>query len=423
MAPVIVLPPSLHMSPYGSALQEKPSNMLMQKPYQRSFGHSTPNLNSHTMKTNTEDGVPLKDTSNKPFATETKCVKARSQNNSPTQSQHSFAWTKYKSVTPVSSHVPLQRHQVDKSSNSFEEILDTSHRTEREVRASLSKLRRVILTEGLPEEDLPKLALNSLRSRVWKHLLGVYHVSAREYIHLINKGRSCVYDKVRNDTFRTLATDKKFLEKVNEEMLIRVLNAFAWKMKSSSSCNGQSVTYVQGMNVLVAPFLFTMSEIDAFFSFATFIQTCCPLYVTPTLQGVHCGLKLLDKCLQILDPELFNYLRSKSLKAEIYALSSILTLCACTPPLEQVLRLWDFLLAYGVHLNVLCVIAQLILMRKQLLKAPSPMKLLRTMPELNAKQIINLTVQLAQKIPDKLYDLLVRHPFDPDVATILEKEK
>ena len=53
-----------------------------------------------------------------------------------------------------------------------------------------------------------------------------------------------------------------------------------------------NITYVQGMNVLVAPFLFTMSEIDAFFSFATFIEMCCPLYVNSTVQGVHCGLEV-----------------------------------------------------------------------------------------------------------------------------------
>lgn len=44
-----------------------------------------------------------------------------------------------------------------------------------------------------------------------------------------------------------------------------------------------------------------------------------------------------------------------------------MTLCACTPPLDQVLELWDFLLAFGVHLNVLCVIAQLLLIRDDLI--------------------------------------------------------
>jgi cell cycle arrest protein BUB2 len=47
------------------------------------------------------------------------------------------------------------------------------------------------------------------------------------------------------------------------------------------------------MNVLAAPFLYTMpSELEAFFCFAKFIEECCPLYVQPTLEGVHRGLKV-----------------------------------------------------------------------------------------------------------------------------------
>ena len=48
---------------------------------------------------------------------------------------------------------------------------------------------------------------------------------------------------------------------------------------------------------------------------------------------------------------------------------AVLTLCACTPPLNQVLQLWDFLLAFGVHLNILCVIAQLLLIRDEVMKS------------------------------------------------------
>ena len=102
--------------------------------------------------------------------------------------------------------------------------------------------------------------------------------------------------------------------------------------------------------------------------------------------------QLLDRCLKIVDSELFDHLRSKRLSAEIYAfpctsftspfhsffeipvspltrvrLVAVMTLCACTPPLDQVLQLWDFLLAFGVHLNVLCVIAQLLLIRDDLM--------------------------------------------------------
>ena len=52
-----------------------------------------------------------------------------------------------------------------------------------------------------------------------------------------------------------------------------------------------SFSYVQGMNVLAAPFLYAMrSELEAFWCFTSFIEECCPLYVQPTLAGVHAGL-------------------------------------------------------------------------------------------------------------------------------------
>ena len=147
--------------------------------------------------------------------------------------------------------------------------------------------------------------------------------------------------RVRNRTqkklSRTLATDRGFKERVREDMLVRLLDAFVWRNHgtppyAASMLRGRpsvvdredsqrlGFTYVQGMNVLAAPFLYTMpSEVEAFFCFAKFIEESCPLYVQPTLEGVHRGLKLLDRCLKIVDPELFQYLRSKNLSAELYA--------------------------------------------------------------------------------------------------------
>lgn len=39
---------------------------------------------------------------------------------------------------------------------------------------------------------------------------------------------------VKNDTFRTLATDTQFKGKVKEDMLIRLLEAFIWKNHGTS---------------------------------------------------------------------------------------------------------------------------------------------------------------------------------------------
>ena len=74
--------------------------------------------------------------------------------------------------------------------------------------------------------------------------------------------------------------------------------------------------------------------------------------------------------LAIVDAKLSAYLLSKGMHAELYAFPSVLTLCACTPPLPEVLHLWDFLFAYGAHLNVLCIVAQLVIIRDAILTSP-----------------------------------------------------
>ncbi|RUS21432.1 rab-GTPase-TBC domain-containing protein [Endogone sp. FLAS-F59071] len=354
---------------------------------------------------------------------------------------------------------PAVSSQTEECNDTIESIFNTMNNTEKEVAESLAKIRMLILKEGIPvpleskqaslhtpftsptgyqHYRIPRYEQQRLRSQTWKMLLGVYHVSFTEYACLVKKGRSEVYDKVHDDTFRTLATDREFSTKVYEDSLIRVLNAFVWKEKEPtkkihasmqhfaelparpSGKNSLQFTYVQGMNVLAAPFLYTMPEVEAFFTFSTMIRYCCPLYVQPLLQGVHCGVKLLDMCLQAADPELFGYLRGKNLTAELYAFPSILTLSACTPPLDQILQLWDFLFAFGVHLNVLCIVARLMIIRIDLLQSPSPMKLLRTLPSLEARVVIPLTVSLARDLPPALYKQLARHPYDDCVAEELD---
>ncbi|CAE6524101.1 unnamed protein product [Rhizoctonia solani] len=288
----------------------------------------------------------------------------------------------------------------------------TKFRTKEDVDEGLKKLRRLILLDGIPTSEDP-----TLRPRIWKLLLRVDGpLSGDTYIQYIARGASPDREKIRNDTFRTLATDMEFKSRVREDMLIRLLDAFVWRNHDRQSPTQLPFRYVQGMNVLAAPFLYSLSsELEAFHCFSRFIEIECPLYVQPTLEGVHRGLKLLDRCLQIADPDLFQHLRSKNLSAEIYAFPSVLTLCACTPPLAEVLRLWDFLLAFGVHLNILCVIAQLFLMRDSILSSTSPMKLLRTFPPLQAQPVIEIAVALVRDLPVELYDELVRHPFEIDL--------
>ncbi|KAJ6783506.1 hypothetical protein PWT90_09099 [Aphanocladium album] len=279
-----------------------------------------------------------------------------------------------------------------------------------------------------------------------------------DYLALIHRGASPAYAKIRNDTFRTLTTDPLFRRRVSEASLIRLLNAIAWRLHdareeerrlnpdaaaaaavsrpgsshssrparesltagSMSGAGGSRAggvggapepgTYVQGMNVLAAPFLYAArSEGEAFAAFYTLLTRECPAYIRGAMTGVHRGLALVDKVLAIVDPRLSMYLTAKGLSAEIYAFPSVLTLCACTPPLPEVLKLWDFLFAYGPHLNILCIVAQLTIMRSQILQSPSPNKVLRSFPPLNADLIKSVTIGIIKQIPDDVYADIVVH--------------
>ena len=120
---------------------------------------------------------------------------------------------------------------------------------------------------------------------------------------------------------------------------------------------------------------------------------------------------------------------------------AVLTFSACTPPLAEVLLLWDFLLAYGIHMNILAIISQLIILRDEILQHPSyvtfisslppssrftlanhrPMKLLRKLPPLNSRKVIALSVSFLRKIPQDVYALLASHAWDDSVGTKVDQ--
>ncbi|KAL1970482.1 hypothetical protein VTN77DRAFT_4126 [Rasamsonia byssochlamydoides] len=314
---------------------------------------------------------------------------------------------------------------------------------EGKVLEALQELRLLVLSSRV---DADGDGMSTYRIYLWLALLDIPPLPTDDYLSLVHRGRSPAYTKIRNDTFRTLATDPLFKRRVTEASLIRLLNAVAWKLHdaqqpssrrqelelavdnpptieeeptretviatagpSEEGC-GKSAIYVQGMNVLCAPFLYAArSEVEAFALFHYFITKECPGYIRGAMDGVHRGLQLVDRCLEIVDAKLASYLFSRGMHAELYAFPSVMTLCACTPPLPEVLHLWDFLFAYGPHLNILCIVAQLNRMRDTILQSESPNKVLRSLPPLDAEKIISLTVSFVRKIPDDLYAELVDH--------------
>lgn len=134
------------------------------------------------------------------------------------------------------------------------------------------------------------------------------------------------------------------------------------------------LVYVQGMNVIAGAFLYVFPELEAFFSVMKFLK-CCPLYWTKGIEGAYQGLELLDEILRVTDPELFLVLSKAN--HEGLALQYILSFSGATPPLSELLILWDFFIAFGVHLNVISVASQIILARDQILNSDRPTHILK----------------------------------------------
>jgi len=70
-------------------------------------------------------------------------------------------------------------------------------------------------------------------------------LSADTYYNLINRDPSIMFNKIKNDSFRTLATDDQFRSKVGEERLVRCLEAFVWRQlgTDNSTSNDESIRF------------------------------------------------------------------------------------------------------------------------------------------------------------------------------------
>lgn len=66
--------------------------------------------------------------------------------------------------------------------------------------------------------------------------------------------------------------------------------------------------------------------------------------------------------------------------------------------------------------------AQFLLIRQEILESDSPMKLIRTLPDLDSKRIIGKTTQILHHLPKQYYDRLKRHMKDISVWDSFKKQ-
>lgn len=342
----------------------------------------------------------------------------------------------------------------------YEQLLRPKRYGEK-IKLRYEKLRRLVVLKGIPSESVNESTTHqthcSLRGRVWKMLLGVQSVDAQEYVYQVQRTTSVeMSEKIEKDIERTFKNNVTFHNRVTDDQLRRVLNAYVNSMdvgeedgedgeedgeerrgtghaterkeqsgkrrqRRNSKKESSGGLYVQGMNVLAAPFLYVMNELDAYSCLRRLLNHHCPQYITKDLHGAQHAAQLLQEILKHIDPILENHIHTmyNGDWGSVTSLPTLLSMSADKPceTMDELLKLWDVLFALGVHMNVIFVVAHMILMRNVLLKGnhqllQSTLCVHKNVLPMKANLIISLSLHIVQKLPNDVYDRLECHPYN-----------
>ncbi len=154
---------------------------------------------------------------------------------------------------------------------------------------------------------------------------------------------------IAKDIERTHPDMHFFAEEPVLEMMERILLIFA-KLNPG-------IMYVQGMNELLAPLLYVFSndsvagygfsehlEADTFFCFSALMSEFRELFMKTSdksVGGIMHYIEVYSQLLQVIDPQVWNVLRSQGIEHSFYSFRWFTTLLTREFMLPDVLRLWD----------------------------------------------------------------------------------
>ncbi|KAI3393486.1 hypothetical protein diail_4207 [Diaporthe ilicicola] len=162
----------------------------------------------------------------------------------------------------------------------------------------------------------------------------------------------------------------------------------------------EDVGYAQGMNFLIMPLLFNMSEEEAFCLLVRLMNQyhLRELFIQD-MPGLHMHLYQFERLLEDIEPALYCHLRRRGISPHLYATQWFLTLFSYRFPLQLVLRIYDLILSEGLSAVLKFGI---VLMQK------------------NAQTLLGMTdmSQLTSYLRDRLFDVYIES--SPTANSILE---
>ena len=116
----------------------------------------------------------------------------------------------------------------------------------------------------------------------------------------------------------------------------------------------EGVGYPQGMNFIIMPLLFTMSEEEAFCLLVRLMNKygLRELFIHD-MPGLHLQLYQFERVLEDLEPALYCHLNRRGVTPKLYATQWFLTMFAYRFPLQLVMRVFDLVLSEGLEGTIL----------------------------------------------------------------------
>lgn len=141
----------------------------------------------------------------------------------------------------------------------------------------------------------------------------------------------------------------------------------------------EAVGYPQGMNFIIMPMLFNMSEEEAFCFLVRMMHKyqLRELFVQD-MPGLHLHLYQFERLLEDLEPALYCHLNRRGVSPKLYATQWFLTLFAYRLPLQLVMRVFDLVVCEGLEGAILKFGMALVQRNVQTLLAMNDMQALTT---------------------------------------------
>ncbi|CBZ55557.1 TBC1 domain family member 23, related [Neospora caninum Liverpool] len=220
---------------------------------------------------------------------------------------------------------------------------DSAHGTDlRRDRAALMDRIRCIVSEmevGLPMD---------LRGATWQVLLGVEEDPDRD-ARLAESIKETTLDEpnqrvIRSDVERTRASLAFYRDAGSRAWMEKLLTSY---------CKTCHIKYKQGLNELLAPFLYLkdregFSVASVFNCFRAFVRRFLPaMFCDDEFTSLQCAFHLFKHLLAYHDPALADFLESHFVTPELYVTPWFLTLFSSKTSLLVLFALWDKYVAEG----------------------------------------------------------------------------